>query len=283
MGRTPRDEQSNDDMTLRAPRMMEVIGPAGVGKTTLAKALRHRHGNTVPDIDIRLSKLDKIPFVISNTLYLLPTYLREYRHSRWFDRRETRSMAYLRAGLHLLGKETPRRGAVTILDHGPIYRLAFLREFGPEITTSHPYRRWWASLLEQWADRIDFIVLLDAPETVLLERIRARGSWHTVRDKSDSEAYEILRRYRGAFERTIAEALAIRRIELLRIDTSQRATEEIVVEISEAFARANNVGRSRSRTDRRVAEAPFAASRVVGSRAALGDGGRAEPGSTVNR
>jgi deoxyadenosine/deoxycytidine kinase len=245
MVRTLKNELTEDTMAAKASLVVEVMGPAGTGKTTLSRALSQRHDDIAPDIDIRLSKLDKLPFVISNTFSLLPTYLRRYRHSRWFNRRETRSMAYLQAGLRLLGQETPNNDRVIVLDHGPIYRLAFLREFGPEITTSHAYQRWWAKLLKQWIAKIDIVISLDAPNVVLLERIRARDCRHTIKAKSDQEAYEILRRYRAAFEQTIAEFLAARPVTVLHFDTSQQSTEEIVDSALATFASALNAGQSR--------------------------------------
>jgi adenylate kinase family enzyme len=233
---TLKNERTNTALAVRPPLVVELMGPAGVGKTTLSRALRRCHADIAPDIDTRLSKIDKLPFVISNTCSLLPTYLRRYRDSRWFNRRETRSMAYLQAGLNLLKEVKPNGDRVIVLDHGPIYRLAFLREFGPEITKSQAYERWWVEQLKQWIAKIDVVVSLDAPNEVLLNRIRARDSWHTIKGASDREAYEILSRYRRAFERTIAEVLAARRLTLLRFDTSRQSTEEIVDTVSTAFA-----------------------------------------------
>jgi broad-specificity NMP kinase len=226
------------------PIVVEVIGPAGAGKTTLVAALRQRHGNTAPDIEASLTKIGRIPSVVGNSLVFLPEYVRRHRHSRWFTRREIRGMAYLTAGLRLLDRQGPRRGTVTMLDHGPLYRLAFLREFGAEITTSPSYQKWWSNLLRHWSERIDIVVWLDAPDSVLLARIRARGSWHAVKDMDDVEASDLLRRYRAACERTIAEAAREHPMSVHRFDTSQRATEQIVDDVLVAFANVGAVARA---------------------------------------
>jgi shikimate kinase len=206
--------------------VVELMGPAGAGKTTLLRALSQRHENIQPDI--RLSKIRNMPFFIGNTFSLLPTYLRLYRHSRWFNRRETRSMVYLKAWLHVLGQQASNHDQVTLLDHGPIYRLAVLREFGPEITTSSPYQRWWAGLLHQWTATLDIVIWLDAPNDTLLERIRARDHRHAIKEKGEQEAYEYLTHYRAALEQIMAESLTDGQITVLRFDTNQETVERIV-------------------------------------------------------
>jgi shikimate kinase len=220
---------ANDAAVKNAPRVVELAGPAGAGKTTLLRALSQR--NSKIRSDLAVSRVGQLPFYISNTFSLLPTYLRQYRHSRWFSRRETRSMAYLKAWLGVLGQQASSNGAVTVLDQGPIYRLAFLRALGPELTTSQPYKRWWTSLLSQWAAVLDVVIWLDAPNAILLERIRNRESWHTIKEKCDQEAHEYLDHYRTFLERTIAESVADHQIALLRFDTNQESVEQIVGEI----------------------------------------------------
>jgi len=144
-------------------------------------------------------------------------------------------MAYLKAGLHILEQQASNDGVVTVLDHGPIYRLAFLRALGPEITASQPYKRWWASLLNQWTAAIDIVIWLDAPNGILLERIRDRIQPHTVKKKCDQEAFEFLIHYRTFLEQIIAEAVTDRQVTLLRFDTGQESVEQMVDKILVTF------------------------------------------------
>lgn len=233
MVRTMNNELTNNTIVEKPPLVVEIIGPAGAGKTTLLRALSQRHKKIQPGI--RLSKISQIPFYISNTFSLLPTFLRQYRHSKWFTRRETRSMVYLKAWLHVLGQQASNNGMVTILDHGPIYLLALLREFGPEITTSQLFKRWWASLLNQWAATLDIIIWLDAPDVILLERIRARDRWHTIKERCEQEAYEYLTHHRTALEQIIAESVTDGQVRLLRFDTNQESVEQIADKILTTF------------------------------------------------
>jgi len=144
-------------------------------------------------------------------------------------------MVYLKAGLYVLGQQRPNKAMVIILDHGPIYRLAFLRELGPEITASQIYKRWWVNLLNQWTATIDIIIWLNAPNAILLERIRARDQRHTIKEKCVREAHEFLTHYRTFLEQTISESVTDRRITLLNFDTNQESVEHIVDKILLVF------------------------------------------------
>lgn len=144
-------------------------------------------------------------------------------------------MNYLKAGLQVLKRQASNNGTVTILDHGPIYRLAYLRELGPELTTSQTYNSWWTSLLDQWAATLDMVIWLDAPNATLLERIRARNQWHTIKEKSEQEAYEYLSNYREFLEKTIDESVADHQLTLLRFDTNRKSSAQIVDEVLATF------------------------------------------------
>lgn len=140
-------------------------------------------------------------------------------------------MVYLRAGLHVFRHEASNNNVVTVLDHGPMYRLATLREFGPELTTSPLYARWWTNLFSQWSATLDMIIWLDAPNVILLDRIRGRDHWHVIKEKCEREAYEFLTRYRTAMEQLIVRSVTDHQVALLRFDTSQQSTEQIVDEV----------------------------------------------------
>jgi deoxyadenosine/deoxycytidine kinase len=219
-------ELANATTIEKGPIVVELIGPAGAGKTTLVNALNQRNENIRPGI--YLSETRKIEHFIRNTVHMLPTYFYQYRSSRWFSRREIRTMVYLKAWLYELRRQALDHDNVILLDHGPIYRLALLREFGPQITKSQAYRRWWTDLLNEWTAALDVIVWLDAPNSVLLERIYARDRWHSIKEKSETEAFDFLTHHRIFLEQIIAETMNDHRAKLLCFDTNEESIEHIV-------------------------------------------------------
>lgn len=144
-------------------------------------------------------------------------------------------MAYLKAELHVLEQQASNNDRVIILDHGPIYRLAFLRALGPEITTSQRYKSWWASLLTQWTATLDIVIWLDAPDAILLERIRTRATKHAIKEKCEQEAYEYLTHYRTFLSQIIAESMTDYQVKLLRFNTNQESVEQMADKILATF------------------------------------------------
>ena len=132
-------------------------------------------------------------------------------------------MTYCRAWPRRLARpDTPR--LVTVLDHGPVFRLARLRAFGPPVTREAAFCRWWERSIALWGGLLDAVIVLDAPDDVLVERIRTREERHRMKEQSSERTVRFLKRYRDTY-REILEKLEGPRV--LRVDTSRESPEEI--------------------------------------------------------
>jgi cytidylate kinase len=206
--------------------VVEVAGLAGAGKTTLAQALRQHDDHFM--VGVHLRRTSYLPYAASITRSFLPVFLREYRHSRWFTREEMRSMIYLKAWHHAVSRRRAAEGNIAILDHGPVYRLAWLHEFGPEIVGSRKFAQWSDRVLKQWAASLDLVIWLDAPDAILVERIVARDRWHVVKAKSEPETYQFLARYRASYERVLAGLTLNGGPRVLHFNTDQTSLDQIL-------------------------------------------------------
>jgi shikimate kinase len=209
--------------------VVELVGPAGAGKTTLLHALRQRD----PRIrgGLRVGRLRQARELVKVGAMLFPTLVHRDRSNRWFSREELRSIAYLGGWHELLVSRDLGAPALTVLDLGPVFRLATLREFGPTIGTGSAFEIWWSRTLERWRTTLDRVVWLDAPDPMLLARIRGRESRHVVKERPEAEAREFLRRYRAALQGVLGKLSVAGGPETLRFDSSRHSPGEIAAEV----------------------------------------------------
>jgi hypothetical protein len=218
-----------DSNLQKKPRVVEIIGPAGVGKTTLFQALKKYQGQILLGDFPNVRKIVNAPFFIRYGLQLFPTLLRlPKKNSRKLSRREFAWMSVLTGWPFVLQNELKKSAKVIVLDQGPVYLLAEMREFGPEYLKSKQAEKFWWELFSQWAGILDMIVWLDAQDLDLMERIRTREQEHVVKNEPPLKVFEFLARYRKAFDYVLsmleADSSGLR---ILRFDTSVQNPREI--------------------------------------------------------
>jgi RNase adaptor protein for sRNA GlmZ degradation len=206
--------------------VIEVLGPAGAGKSTLVRVLRER-GVAVLD-QLPVPWPEKFRGLGYFAKEMLPAYLHVGWRSRWFNLEELRRMLYVKVWHRVLTKRKPAHGTITLLDHGPIFMLGMLKEFGPEIVRGQHFARWSEQAISAWSNALDLVLWLDAPDRTLLQRIEFRKRHHIIKGKSPREARDFLRRCRLSFEQILSEITRRGRLRVLRFDTSNVSPEDIV-------------------------------------------------------
>jgi broad-specificity NMP kinase len=239
------------------PLVVELIGPAGSGKTTLARALCRGPEFTA---GIELPRIAHVPHVLQHSLLLLPVYLRFGGDGGWLTWKEMRSMTYLRAWPRQLIRPPGAERAITVLDHGPVFRLARLRAFGPRITHSPSFDRWWQRSLRLWSGLLDAVIALDAPDAVLVDRIRAREQRHRRKAQGRSETERFLEHYRSTYQEILQGLEGGPR--LLRVDTSRQSADEIAETMCEQLRRLADATASDWEADPRIGSAEDAEGRA---------------------
>jgi cytidylate kinase len=209
--------------------VVELAGPAGAGKTTLAGALRAIDTQATVGVDVGRARL--VAGIASAAPHLAAA--RASARGRWWTSGELRSLAYLSAWRGPLADRRPD-GSV-LLDHGPVFRLAALAAYGPPMATTPAFEHWWRRSAKQWARLLDVVVWLDAPDAVLLRRVAQRDRDHRLRDAGPTAADEFFARYRSAYLRTL-DVLTNEGTQLVRVDTSTGAPDELAQAVRHAIA-----------------------------------------------
>lgn len=213
----------------RRPRLIELTGPAGVGKSTLTISL--------------LQRLEAAPGTIwgqpaasllGNGLGMLPTIAGLCLRARvplWDEARHIVRLRTLRRALS--GSED--QADVLIFDEGPIFALAWLRGFGHETFRTESSANWWRAVLLEWAAMMDAVVVLDAPDSLLARRIRTRPAGHEVKEFLDPEISLWMARFRAALDWVLAEMTRLGGPEVLRLSTAEQPSERLVEQLLEGL------------------------------------------------
>jgi thymidylate kinase len=215
----------------RPPLIIELIGPAGAGKTTLSRALKRRSEKIQIGAEIELRKIKYMPVFVRNALLLLPIILYRWHYSRWFTWEEIKYLIYLRGWPRVLKQQAAQGGDAILLDHGPVFKLATLNGFGPVRLQTKGFGSWWNDMFRQWASIVDIVIWLDAPDPILEKRINSRNQRHAVKGRSEFEVLHFLARYRASYEQILAKWATYGKPILLKFDTSQTTIEQVADEV----------------------------------------------------
>lgn len=221
----------NNAVKQKSPLIVELVGPAGAGKTTLSRALSQRDEKIWVATDLQLRRREHIPIFTRNAALLLPVFLRQYRSSRWFTWDEMKAIVYLKAWPRVLRQQATNNGTAIVLDHGPVFKLATLLAYGPESLRTQRFEKWWNKMSKQWAFTLDMVIWLDAPDALLMKRINTRSQRHVVKGNSEREVHEFLARYRIAYKQVLMRLRAYRQLTVLEFDTKIASSEQIVDQV----------------------------------------------------
>ena len=201
--------------------VVELAGPAGAGKTTVARALvRSLPGARLASPPGRLATVRSVvtaaPVLLASRSVAAP--------GRWWSEAEQRSVGYLLACQRQVGEAA---GEPLLLDHGPVFRLAMLVAGRPQALRHPVFGPWWWRTATAWGRLLDTVVVLDAPTDELIARIEARPREHRVRGADPREAERFVDAYRLAFDQVL-RVVSDEGTPVVRVDTA--APPEVVAD-----------------------------------------------------
>lgn len=218
------------------PMVIELVGLAGTGKTTLLRAV----GAHEPSVraGVQVDRVRDLPVALGHGVRLAPLLLGAFGsgvHAAWSA---ARYMVRLNTLLTITTRSDPQ-GPTLLLDEGPTFILTRLAAFPEQHVGGPVFNMAWERGLRRTSGILDAIVWLDAPNAVLAQRIRHREKAHRIKGASDSELRAFLDRYRSTYDRVVDLIASSGATRVLRYDTSRRSPERLVHDITGAIRRLN--------------------------------------------
>jgi len=216
--------------------VVELVGPAGAGKTTLAKGV----SAVDPSVHAGLSLWGlPRPKLFAATLPLIPRFIASAilpkRRLQWGVMAQMIRLGALRSVV----RDQATKHRVIILDEGPVFALSWLDVFfarnGDRVPVS-----WRRRVVAEWATLLDVVVFIDASDLTLATRIRTREKQHMVKDRPDAEIFGFSGGFRRAFERAIGELKQAGHVVVDSLSTETHPLAEATAQVSARLQQRRN-------------------------------------------
>ena len=132
--------------SIASPRLIEVAGVAGAGKSTLTRSICERPGFRVGGF-IHARRPSDLLQVLIGSPRSLPILVSGGWSAPRMSWAEFKLMTYVTRWRSVFRRDRDRRDGITVLDQGPIYALVRLKAEGKPFTTTRAFARWWDDML----------------------------------------------------------------------------------------------------------------------------------------
>jgi len=209
--------------------VIELVGPAGVGKSAVAAELT-RLGV------VRTGVWGLPPLLLARSAVASLAALAAI----WRDGgRASAAKQVVRLGAleQRVAQLAAHRARAVVLDEGPVFALTWFRVFSDQWPGNGRLAAWRRGATERWAEALGAVVFLDAPDQLLLRRIRNRTKARDVfATMTDAEILELQAAYRAAFAQVIPAITGASGARLLSLDTGHAPADQLARQVAAAFA-----------------------------------------------
>lgn len=201
-------------------RIIEIVGIAGSGKSTLTRMIKERNPGWCTDY--RLPKMKTMLTQIGALLiHAAPVLL--YSERGWI-RRNLRILIHMNAIVESLKYEEKEK--VIFFDQGVIFEYASLFNIGLK-NAPIEYRDYVKEkILKRFLELLDVVVFLYAEKEILYERVVSRNSDHRLKNMSKSETIKFFLGYEKVYNEIKYLANQFKEIDVLEMNTKRQTVPE---------------------------------------------------------
>ena len=213
-----------------SPIIAEVVGPSGAGKSTLSAAINSVECGIEAGLTVWGLPLISLAW---SALLSAPDLLGLIWERKQFRKDELKQVIRLGAFYRILLQKGG--GAYSarafLLDEGVVFALAKLRADIDSEFRSERMRRWEEKALDRWSSILSAIIWMDAPDEVLIGRIKNRAKHHRMKNSAEDSMREFLARYRAAYVEVIEKLRSRGEIQVIKFRTDELDPLAMVGEI----------------------------------------------------
>lgn len=213
----------------RKRKVVEIVGPAGSGKSTVIKELMQKASNIQFHLSMREHKIK----YFKNALKMLPMLF--CLMCRRVPVLYLRSMINVQTTLDLLRRDKNKHhftGRALVFEQGPLFQLVSFQVAWGSRKKNKGRMTWIRNMAEKASDVFDMVIWLDAANKTLQSRINEREYEHRIKNVSEELADKFLNNYRTYFKMITCGNLC-KPIPVNHIDTEQNSPESVQKKISE--------------------------------------------------
>lgn len=206
-------------------KVFEIIGPAGSGKTSAARALVAGSNDLKTSVSWHDHKISLVKIGMLNIFQLFSLF------NYGVNGKTIKEFVGLQIDLDILKKHKnyhilPCRNIV--LEIGPVFKVS---EILMEGKIQNP--KIFSPIFRKIKDVIDQVVWMDAPIDILQQRINNRTKPHAIKNSSNEKVFDFIEKYRKIFSDVIGASGE--ELPVVRLDTSGLTVEEVARSIRQSL------------------------------------------------
>jgi len=204
-------------------RIIEVVGLAGVGKSTLTNELIDNYPGSYGRY--RLNKLRYAFTIIMTFIYISPLLI--FLLFKKKVRNPLKPLLHFEASINNLEKIKNSKHGTLILDQGPIFGFVSMSMYELDYSGFKYIKNRYHNNIKRFGQLLDGVIYLSAPIDELVVRVDKRDSKHQLKTLEIKDKHRFYERYEARYITLLSEVKDKYNVPVCTIDSSKHGINEV--------------------------------------------------------